>query len=321
VRLHNAPPDWASCLRVSDRLPCASRLARLYPPVRCTGAHPRSSRLAPICYSYLPSRRTRSPPVPLSMSGVRSALPPHMLSSPVSPSQTSYVPAFPCPCTAWLPALHPASVCRPCMLMPTSLGLPGLALARLHMTFAGHLTHKLTFPLYLAASIKPVFLVSHTQPTRTESCATSSARLPRTHTRSIPSLSAHAHLPACECRMSGLLPPLANNASCSCSHVLVHCVSARTTCAQCSHRSTVRDCILMPMCRSHPALGHVARAACALAHLKLVLAPAWITHTRSSSRPCLLAFHTCAPCRHLTHEHVQSYMLTKPKPMHAHMYN
>jgi hypothetical protein len=198
---------------------------------------------------------------------------------------------------------------------------PSLAFARLHVTFASHLTHKLTFPLYLAASVKPIFLVLHTQPTRTELCATSFAQLPHTHTRSISSLSAHAHLSACECRMSGLLPPLANNASCSCSHVLLHCVSARTTRAQCSRRSTVRDCILMPMCRSHPALGRVARVACALAHFPLVLAPAWIAHTRSPSRPCLLAFHTCAPCRHLMPEHVQTHMLTKPKPMHAHMYN
>jgi hypothetical protein len=34
-----------------------------------------------------------------------------------------------------------------------------------------------------------------------------------------------------------------------------------------------------------------------------------------------LAFHTRAPCRHHTHEHIQTHMLTKPKPRHAHTYN
>jgi hypothetical protein len=99
VCLHSVPPSWPSCPRVSGHLPCAACLARLYTLVHCTGAHPRSSHLAPVCSPYLPGRRTRLPPVPLCMSEVHSALPLHMLSSPVTASQPSYVPAFPFPCT------------------------------------------------------------------------------------------------------------------------------------------------------------------------------------------------------------------------------
>jgi hypothetical protein len=248
VHLHNAPPVWPSCLCVFDHLPFVARLAQLYPLVRCTGAHPRSRRLAPVCYPYLPSRHTRSPPVPLSMSAVRSALAPHMLSSPVLASQPSYVPAFPCPCTAWLPALHPASICRPCMLVPTSLGHPGLALARLHMMFAGHLTHKLTFPLYLAACVKPSLSRTHNR--LGPSCVTH--HLPDSLAHILALVRAcQLHAPSCVASSSSTcehctpcpLSPLANAPH---SYVpvrsLVHCV-APLSC---------RAYFPVPMCRLAP---------------------------------------------------------------------
>jgi hypothetical protein len=90
------------------------------------------------------------------------------------------------------------------------------------------------------------------------------------------------------------------------------CLAAPSYRSHTSSAPRARPFVCTPMHRTALSRARV-RATAAFRHCTYLP----VQCTRSPSRPCLLAFLTRAPCRHHTHEHVQTHMLTKPKPMHA----
>jgi hypothetical protein len=89
-------------------------------------------------------------------------------------------------------------------------------------------------------------------------------------------------------------------------------------------------CLAVPSYRSHPSSAPHARPfICTPMHRtarsRTRVCATTAFRLRRASPPYLsvcpvhpLAFHTRAPCHHHTHKHVQTHMLTKPKPMHTH---
>jgi hypothetical protein len=172
---------------------------------------------------------------------------------------------------------------RACAL-PTPLGLPGLALSRLPVTFVGHLTYRLTFPLYLATSQAPPSSPtpsSHTHDQLGPSRVT--PHLPGSLTHMLArvracQLRAPNHVASssstCERCMLGPLSPLANTPR---SHVPVRCAGARAACTHALHRAARPSCLLP--------------CAHAQGHSQHVAAP----DDRTRANPHVIAISACTP--------------------------
>jgi hypothetical protein len=172
---------------------------------------------------------------------------------------------------------------RACALT-TPLGLPGLALARLPVTFVGRLTYQLTFPLYLAASRAPPSSPtpssrthdqlgpSHVTPHLPGSLAHMLARV-RAYQLRAPNRVASSSS-TCERCTSGPLSPLANTPR---SHLPVRCAGARAACTRALHRAARPSCLLP---RAHDP-----------GHFQHVAAP----DDRTRANPQVVAISACTP--------------------------
>lgn len=101
----------------------------------------------------------------------------------------------------------------------------------------------------------------------------------------------HVHLSACECRMSGLLPPLANPASCPRSHVPPRCSSARTRVLR-PCRSAARSSMTSSLCPCAARLP--CTASCGCSRLSVSLPGV----AKPDPRPCCLCLASCAARPH-----------------------